>query len=176
MAKRVLSLIIVLILPIVMLCGCSTGERLSPEEYKSAVTSAWEKYFGSITELAALIPIQANDEGLAKLQQNASKCEALLNQREEAFNDFKIINPPKEYEELHKKLIKAIDYDEKEQLAITRKFVKAKTTDDISDFIEEMERISAETTPEESDIFTGTTFPSVYGQIILKLHADKVGE
>lgn len=179
MRKCVLPLIIALILPIVMLCGCSTGDRLSPEEYKSATTSAWEKYATSLTDMVPYLPpapLEATAENVSIIQSNSAKLEECLDKREEAFNDFKKINPPEEYEELHKKLIKAIDNDEKEQLAITRKLVKAKTPDDISEFNEEMGRISAELTPEDSDIFTGTTFPSVHGQIVMKLLEDKIGE
>lgn len=177
MTKRARYLIIALILPIVMLCGCSSGERMSPEEYKSAIMSSWKKYITSFTDMATYLPsepLEATAENVSLIQSNSSKLDECLNKREEAYNDFKKMNPPEEYEELHKKLIKAINTREKEQLDITRKLVKAKTPDDISDFNEQMEREAAELTPADSDFLTGTTFPAVYTQIILKLVEDKV--
>ncbi len=177
MKKRVLSLMIALVLPIVLLCGCSSGERMSPEEYKSAIMSSYKKYITSFTDMAPYLPpepFEANAENVSLIQSNSAKLEECLDKHEEAFNDFKEMNPPEEYEELHKKLIKAINTREKEQLAITRKLVKAKTPDDISDYNEEIEREAAELTPEASDFLTGTTFPAVYTQIIMKLIEDKV--
>jgi len=179
MRKRVLPLMIALILPIVMLCGCSMGERLSPEEYNFAMINAWQKYITSCTDMAPYLPpepFEATAENVSIIQSNSAKLKECLDKREEALNDFKEMNPPEEYEELHKKLIKGINTREKEQLALLRKLVKAKTPDDISDYNEEMERMSAELTPEDSAFLTGTTFPSVYVQIIMKLNGNKIGE
>lgn len=172
MIKRLIALVMAAML----LCGCTTGEQLTPEEYKSAIMSSYKKYITSFIDMASYLPpepIEATAENVSLIQSNSAKLEECLDKRKEALNDFKKMNPPEEYKELHKKLIKAIDSDE-EELAITRKLVKAKTPDDISDFNEKMEKISAELTPEESDFFTGTTFPAVYTQIVFKLIEDKV--
>ncbi len=148
---------------------------MSPEEYKSAIMSSYKKYITSFTDMAPYLPpepFEANAENVSLIQSNSAKLNECLDKCEEAFNDFKKMNPPEEYEELHKKLIKAIDSNK--ELAVMRKLAKVKTPDDISDFNEEMGRISAELTPEASDFLTGTTFPAVYTQIILKLVEDKV--
>lgn len=176
MTKRVLSLTIALILPVTLLCGCS-GKRLTPEEYKTAIESAWKKYMSSVLEMTEYFPADADEEGcLSVIQKNKQELEELLDKREEALDDFKKINPPEEYGELHKKLIKAEDAWEYENVSLIRDLLNAKTAQDVADYIDITEQRSKEAMGSASDIFTGTTFPSVYVQIIMKLQADGVGE
>ena len=78
MTKRAVSLAIALILPIILLCGCTSAEqnkRLSPEEYRTAMESAWDKYLNSMLDLIDLIPLEVDEESVKTLQENAESAE-----------------------------------------------------------------------------------------------------
>lgn len=177
MTKRAVSLAIALILPIILFCGCSAEQqkRLSPEEYRSAMESAWDKYLNSMLDLIDLIPLEVNEESVKTLQENAGSAEPALKMREQSLNEFKEITPPEKYEELHKKLISAADAWEYEQLELYRKMFTVKSVEELTEINETFQKHTEEISDTASDFSSGTTFPIIYLQIIKELTADNVG-
>lgn len=168
MAKRAKYLAVFLLLPIMLLCGCSSGEkRLSPEEYKTAIESSWNRYLNSLLDLIELSPLEINEAALKELSENAEKAQPALKMREQSLKEFAEIVPPEKYEELHKRLIAAIDAWEYEQLELHRKMFEAKTVAEL----EEISRKISEHAQNTSD----DTFPMVYILIAKELSADSVG-
>lgn len=177
MTKRVITLILALILPIIPLCGCSKEQdkRLSPEEYRSAMESAWDKYLNSMLDLIDLIPLDVNEESVKTLRENAESAEPALKMREQSLNEFKEIKPPEKYEELHSKLIAAADAWEYKQLELYREMFAVESAEELTEISKTFEEHSKEVSNSASDFGSGTTFPMVYLQIIKELTADNVG-
>lgn len=169
MTKRAVSLAIALILPIILLCGCSyeQNKRLSAEEYKTQLESAWDKYLNSVLDLIELTPLEVNDAALKEFSENSEKAQPALKLREQSFKEFCEINPPEKYEELHKKLIAAMESWEYEQLELHRKMFEAKS-------VAELEEISKRIA-EHANNSTEDTFPMIFLKIEMELSADKVG-
>ncbi|MGN0669003.1 MAG: hypothetical protein ACI4JZ_00500 [Oscillospiraceae bacterium] len=177
MTKRAKFLAVFLLLPIILLCGCSSeqNKRLSPEEYRSAMESAWDKYLNSMLDLIDLIPLEVNEESVKTLQENAESAEPALKMREQSLNEFKEIEPPEKYEELHKKLIAAEDAWEYEQLELYRKMFTVQSVEELTEINETFQKHTEEISGTATDFSSGTTFPAVYLQIIKELTADNVG-
>ena len=176
MTKRAVSLAIALILPIFLLCGCSQQQkRPSPEEYRSAMESAWDKYLNSMLDLIDLIPLEVNEESVKTLQENAESAEPALKMREQSLDEFKGITPPEKYEELHKKLISAEDAWEYKQLELYRKMFTVQSVAELTEINETFQKHTEEISGTASDFSSGTTFPVIYLQIIKELTADNVG-
>ncbi len=177
MTKRAVSLAIALILPIILLCGCSSeqNKRLSPEEYRTAMESAWDKYINSMLDLIDLIPLEVNEESVKTLQENAESAEPALKMREQSLKEFKEMLPPEKYAELHKKLISAEDAWEYKQLELYRKMFTVQSAAELTEISKIFEEHSAEISGTASDFGSGTTFPAIYLQIIKELTADNVG-
>lgn len=177
MTKRFVSLIIALVIPAILLCGCSSeqNKRLSPENYRSAIESAWDKYLNSMLDLIDLIPLEVNEESVKTLQENAESAEPVLKMREQSLNEFKEITPPEKYEELHKKLISAADAWEYEQLELYRKLFTVESVEELTEINETFQKHSEEVSETAGEFGSGTTFPAVYLQIIKELTADNVG-
>ncbi len=164
---------IALILPITLLCGCSSGGRLSPEEYKVRMEGAWDKYLNSMLDLIDLIPLEVDEQSVKTLQDNAGKAESALKMREQSLNEFKEINPPEKYEELHQKLMKAAEAWEYEQLELYRRLFKVQSLEELKEINKRFSEHASETPT--ADFNSSTTFPMVYFQIIKELTADNVG-
>ena len=177
MTKRAVSLAIALILPIILFCGCSAEQqkRLSPEAYRTAMESAWDKYLNSMLDLIDLIPLEVDEESVKTLQENAESAEPALKMREQSLNEFKEITPPEKYEELHKKLISAADAWEYEQLELYRKMFTVQSVAELTEISETFQKHTEEISDTASDFSSGTTFPIIYLQIIKELTADNVG-
>lgn len=175
MTKRAFSLISALIILITLLCGCSSEQekRLSPEEYKTRMEGAWDKYLNSMLDLIDLIPLEVDEQSVKTLQENAEKAESALKMREQSLSEFKEINPPEKYEELHQKLMKAADDWEYEQLELYRKLFKVQSLEELEEINKRFSEHTSEITA--SDFSSGTTFPVVYLQIIKELSADNIG-
>lgn len=168
MAKCAKYLAVFLLLPIMLLCGCSSGEkRLSPEEYKTAIESSWNRYLNSMLDLIEITPLEISEAALKEFSENAEKAQPALKMREQSLKEFAEIVPPEKYEELHNRLIAAIDAWEYEQLELHRKMFEAKT-------VAELEEISRKIT-EHTQNTSEDAFPMIYILIEKELSADSVG-
>lgn len=177
MTKRAKFLAVFLLLPIILFCGCSSeqNKRMSPEDYRTAMESAWDKYLNSMLDLIDLIPLEVNEESVKTLGENAESAEPVLKMREQSLNEFKKIEPPEKYEELHKKLLSAADAWEYEQLELYRKLFAVKSVEELTEINETFQKHSEEISQTAGEFGTGTSFPAVYLQIIKELTADNVG-
>lgn len=167
MTKRTVRLILAVIIPIILLSGCASGEkRLTAEEYKAAVEGAWDKYINSMLDIIEITPLTVDEAALKEFAENAEKAQPALKMREQSFREFKEINPPEKYEELHKRLIAALDAWEYEQLELHRRLFEVKTLDELREITD---RIA-----EHAENSTGDTFPMAYILVAKQLSADNV--
>ncbi len=167
MAKRAVRLILAVIIPIMLLSGCASGEkRLTAEEYKAAVEGAWDKYINSMLDLIEITPLTVDEAALKEFAENAEKAQPALKMREQSFREFKAINPPEKYEELHERLIAAMDAWEYEQLELHRKMFEVKTLDELREITDRIAK--------HAENSTGDTFPMVYILVAKQLSADNV--
>lgn len=167
MTKRTVRLILAVIIPIILLSGCASGEkRLTAEEYKAAVEGAWDKYINSMLDIIEITPLTVDEAALKEFAENAEKAQPALKMREQSLREFKEINPPEKYEELHKRLIAALDAWEYEQLELHRRLFEVKTLDELREITD---RIA-----EHAKNSTGDTFPMAYILVAKQLSADNV--
>lgn len=130
MTKRVLSLIITLVLPITLLCGCSV-ERLSLDEYKSETEAAVTGWIDALSDWADFVGkyvmVNGEDMSFEEMQKNKGGLEQKLLKVEDALDKIdKIGNPPEEYDELHRKLKNGVSIERK-WLKYQREMNNAKT-------------------------------------------------
>lgn len=167
MTKRTVRLILAVIIPIILLSGCASGEkRLTAGEYKAAVEGAWDKYINSMLDIIEITPLTVDEAALKEFAENAEKAQPALKMREQSLREFKEINPPEKYEELHKRLIAALDAWEYEQLELHRRLFEVKTLDELREITD---RIA-----EHAENSTGDTFPMAYILVAKQLSADNV--
>lgn len=139
MTKRVLSLIIALVLPITLLCGCS-ARQLTGEEYQDEVIAAdkdfnkavddWGDYWSK--NILTETPDRQYDIEFQKIQKHKPELEKIINSMEDALDKFdKIGNPPAEpvYEDLNEQLKNSILID-REKLRLDREVISAKSVDE----------------------------------------------
>ena len=170
MTKHAFSLMIALIFPIVMFCGCSSEQKkqLTLGEYKAAMESAWDKYLNSMLDFIDLIPLEENEESVRTLGENADKAKPVLEMRRQCLDDFKAIVPPEKYEELHQSLIESEDAWEYRQLELYGELFKVTSLDELKavnlQFKEREEKLS--------ETETGMPFTTVYLMIKAKLESE----
>lgn len=146
--KRVFALIFI---PLLIFCGCGAENvpRLSEEEYKEAVMSAWEEFRDAQAGFL-MVAVKAGDD-FALYKGSGSELQPKLDTMRAALEKFEKMNPPEKYEELHKKLVKSIG-DEKrwityreESLSADTKESSDKALDKISEEVNAMQ--AGETMP-----------------------------
>lgn len=132
MIKRIMAMIIAVIIPISLLSGC--GKSLTVEEYKTEIEKCWKGFLTSISSLSADMQYFEKNEVL----EDSNKFENDCKNFENALKDFEKINPPSEYKEKHKQMIKALD-NERYWLTTVRKYVSATTPEEIKAAEEKVE-------------------------------------
>jgi len=155
MTKRVLSLIIALILPIVMLCGCS-AKRLTADEYKTEMQTAVSDWLETLTDWSAYcadnIMVETSDDSyemeFQKMQEHKPKMKKKLDAVEDALDAIeKIGRPPAEYDDLHKQIKNGVSIERK-WLKYQREMVSAKNTDKFKAASDKVTELVNETTDE----------------------------
>ena len=131
--KKVFALFIAVVL-ILPLCGCSVGERLTLEEYKTEVSAAvpeWTRAMAGWAAFAATNIIDDDNEiEFEKMRKYKATLEEELCVIEKALDKIdKIGNPPEEYDELHKKMKNAVSIERK-WLKYQRELISAKSQSD----------------------------------------------
>ncbi|MGN0678048.1 MAG: hypothetical protein ACI4JS_00120 [Oscillospiraceae bacterium] len=105
MTKRAFCLVLALVLPIVMLCGCSGGEPLSKQEYFDEVAKRALHYLAFQRELSrAMIEYETNG---TPIDREANKQRA--NEAKKAIKEIKSFTPPDDYKEYHSDLCDGAD-------------------------------------------------------------------
>ena len=95
------------------LCGCDNSAASKPltrEEYKVALSTAWEEFCDGTNDYVRAY--NAAGEDFDKYRASADQLQAACDRTVKGLNGFAEIVPPKEFEEIHKKLLKAAE-DEK---------------------------------------------------------------
>lgn len=163
MTKRVFSLIIALILPIMLLCGCSE-KQLTGDEYQDAVIAAYKDWGKPVDDMAAYwtenimtkTPDRQYDIEFQKIQKHKSELEKIHDAEEDALDKFdKIGNPPAEpvYEDLNEQLKNSI-LIEREMLRLDRMIISANSVDEYKAAVDSFTAYSNKN--------MGKSLPSVY--------------
>lgn len=174
MTKRAFCLILALVLPVVLLCGCSSGKRLTLEEYETSLSDAYFEWSGADREKGQFEAEHIVDDNYKddfdKVVQNRAALEQKIDKVELALDEFdKLGNPPAEFSKLHKKLKNAVAI-EREWLEIQREQYRAETKEQF-DELGEKEREFC-----EKNIYSGTVenrviIPDVFVAIMEKIDA-----
>lgn len=162
MKTRLLAVVLAVILPITLLCGCSV-ERLTLEEYKTEVSAAVPEWVKDITGWSAFVATAVIDDDneieFEKLQKNKATLEEKLRVIEKALDKIEAIgNPPEEYDELHKKLKNAVSIERK-WLKYQREMISAKNESDCKAAEKKIEKLLEN---------TDDTLPLVYVEMNMK--------
>ena len=168
MAKRIAGVLAALILPIMLLCGCS-GERLSLEEYTTAAEAAFRGWTAAIWDWADFgaktVLKDAENPDFDELCKNRAGLELKILKVEEALDELdKLGNPPVEYDDLHKKLKNGISI-EREWLKIQRGINSSQTEEKYLAALKEAETFYDKY---DSSFENPVTLPYVYGAIVIK--------
>lgn len=153
MIKRITAMIIAVIIPIALLSGC--GKSLTVEEYKDELQSKWRDYASA--QMAIVSDMQSFDESGTIPAEFEDHCKSF----EQAMKAFEKINPPSDYKEKHKQLVKALD-NERDWLAAIRECAAATSPQEIEQA--------------EQKIQAAANYPNSVPKIILELFTKLVEE
>ncbi len=137
MTKRVLSLIIALILPITLLCGCS-AKQLTADEYQDEVISNVKNWFKAMDDWVIYcsdnVIVETADKSYEmdfdKAREHKSELKKQLNAVEKALDKIdKIGNPPAEYDDFHKQLKNGVSL-ERRWLSLQRDLLSARSEEE----------------------------------------------
>ena len=169
MRKRVLSLIIALVFPAVLLCGCS-AKQLTGDEYLDEVIAAYKDYGEAIDDWGTYwsanvmteTPERLYDTELQKIREHKSELNKIVNSVEDALDKFdKIGAPPAEpeYVDLDEQMKNAV-LIEREWVNLTRRVLSAKSADEYKTAVDNFTS-HAEETNEKGIV-------AVYGKMFMK--------
>ena len=174
MTKRVFSLIIALILPITLVCGCSAN-RLTADEYQDEVISNVKNWFKVMDDWTYYcidnIMVEGEDGtydySFEKIPEPKSELEKKLNAVEDALDKIdKIGKPPAEYEDFHKKLKNGVSLERK-WCSLQQDLLSAKSEEEFNAANKAIE--------DHLDSTSDVSLPQVYIEVITKWNVN-VGE
>jgi len=169
MTKRLFSRIIALILPIMLLCGCS-AKRLTGDEYQDEVIAPYKDWNKAIDDWGAYwsenvmteTPDRQYDAEFQKIQKHKPELEKIVNSVEDSLDKFdKIGTPPAEpdYEDLNGQLKNAV-LVEREWVSLTREVISASSVDEYKAAIDNFTAHTEKTTDKG--------IPTVYFKMAMK--------
>lgn len=153
-----------LTLAMLLLSGC--GARMTKLDYYNETLRCWEIYRDTNNELTgglnaenALLPNfrLGNSEDIARLNE-------IIDRRDKALKDIEKLNPPKEYKDQHKKLVKGIKAEYKWDKAVLG-LTDAKTEADRG-------KVGEKVTAALDSLNWDEYFPSVYAKMHGELKTD----
>ncbi len=162
--KKFLSVIIALILPITLLCGCS-AKQLTADEYKTEMDAAFRGWLKTVTGYAAYYSntIMAGatdasyDKEFEKTQEYKSELKKKLNDVEDALDKIdKVGNPPAEYADLHEQLKNGVSI-EREWLSLQREMLSTESEEEFHEIGDKINKLLDDTVDE--------SLPTVYVKI-----------
>lgn len=170
------SLILLLLIPLLLFCGCDNGsngnnentgsdigEKLTEKEYEKLLKDYWQEIH---IRRQNIDDLKDKAEGsFSELQKLKSQLLEACDRESEVWDKFAAINPPDEYSELQEKLVKGVDM-EKRWLEYEKQAYCADTE-------EEANEIYGKILQETKAIDTNDLFPGVYMEIHLKLQGLK---
>ncbi len=170
MTKRVLSLIIALILPITLLCGCS-AKQLTADEYQDEVISNVKNWFNVMNDWVFCsdnVMVETADKSYEmdfdKTREHKSELKKQLNAVEKALDKIdKIGNPPAEYDDFHKQLKNGVSLERK-WLSLQREALSARS--------EEEFKAAAKAIEDHVDSTANDALPKIYLEEIKNWNID----
>lgn len=150
-----------LLIPILILCGCNYNsfERLTAEEYDTAIKAAWVEFVGGTADWAK--EYASIGEGFDNYKAAGTQLQAACDRTLKGLDMFSQINPPEEFEETHKKLLKAAE-SEKRWVSYREQSFKA-------DSKEESDKILDKLTDEINSMPTEDLLPDIYLKLCREL-------
>lgn len=171
MNKRIFSAILVpfmlfvyAVCAMLFFCGCDNSAASRPltrDEYKAALSAAWDEFCGGTNDY--LRACNAAGEDFDKYRASADQLQAACDRTVRGLKGFAEIVPPEEFEEMHKKLLKAAE-DEKRWSSYREQSFK-------TDSREESDRILDKLAQE----IDGMPLEDLLSDIILKLYNELGG-
>lgn len=153
-----------LTLAMLLLSGC--GARMTRLDYYNETLRCWEEYRDTNNELTgglntenALLPNfrLGNAEDIARLNE-------IVARREKALSDFEKLDPPKEYKDRHKAIVKGIKIEQKWDKAVLG-LADAKTEAD-------RDKVGEELTAALDSLSWDEYFPFTYAKLHRQLKED----
>lgn len=137
------SFLALLIIPLIFFCGCEKGAedkpRLTKEEYKDTVCSAWTEFRDATFDYAKIVGETLLD--FSEYKGKSAELQETCDRMSQAFEMLEEILPPEEFGEQHERLLKSIE-DEKRWVSYREESFNADTKEE-SDRI--LDKLSAET-------------------------------
>lgn len=154
------KLLTILLIPVFILCGCnSSSERLTREEYKTAVKAAWTEFAGGTNDWIS--SSNSIGEGFDEYKAAKDALQAACDRTVKGLNMFFEIKPPEEFEEIHNKLLGAAE-DEKRWASYREQSFKA-------DSKEESDKILDKLAEEINSMSLEDLLPDIYMKLSSEL-------
>lgn len=142
-----------LLIPVFILCGCNnSSERLTKEEYDTAVKAAWTEFVGGTVDWSA--GYSSIGEGFEGYKAAGDRLQAACDRTLTGLNMFAEISPPEEFELMHKELLKAAENE--------RRWVSYREQSFKADSKEESDRILDKLADEINSMPTEDLLPDIY--------------
>ena len=105
MVKRITAVFLLLALLLTGLCGCSTGQELTPAQYRDELESIYNGVLGSYRAIMDVVIEKDGALAVGDLTDFDKNCEKYL----DSLSAIKKIDPPKKYEARHNALARTLD-------------------------------------------------------------------
>ncbi len=160
MTKRISGVLAVVVLLITLVVtGC--GNQLTMQEYYDQLGTYFKDYVAVCLDFDTLYQDFTSAE---QADQKLSQAKEICSKAKAALDNFAKMNPPSQYSEKHKELVKSIDY-EKEYWDKSEKIFTAKTDSEIKQFAEEADGMF-------DDIPSEQQFQSIYRDLYLSVKTE----
>lgn len=130
MTKRITALFLLLV--VFLIGGCNTSQKLTAVEYKDELMSGYEEFMTSRIKIAEIMI--NSEQGNPSLE--SSEFESACKDLENSMKRFEKMNPPDNYKDKHKKLVKSLD-DYRGWLKAVKKVVECTTSEEFDKALNE---------------------------------------
>ena len=124
MTKRITALF--LLLAVLLIGGCNISQKLTAAEYKDELMSGYEEFMASRIKIAE---IMIDAEQGNRISLGSSEFEGACKDLENSMKRFEKMNPPDNYKDKHKKLVKSLD-DYRDWLKAAKKAAECTTPEE----------------------------------------------
>lgn len=120
MTRRFTAMLLaVIMLPVMLLCGCSGNKELTVQQYYDEMMRCWENWHGTTWELS-----DPKDGLLGKFTagnaEHISQLNDIMERRGKAVDDFKKMIPPEAYAQRHEELMRQLELEERWDTSLKR--------------------------------------------------------
>lgn len=155
MTKRVIAFIITVIIPILLLGGCSKGKPLTVQEYYTESKRCWTEFISATRDWSKLA---------FETDSKSEEMHSIIARRKKALDDFAAINPPEKYKAQQKNIVKSLEYEYKWNDAAS-KLADAKNDKDVKKAEDEISGII-------NSIPDGQSLPLLYFDLFMEFEND----